>query len=83
MSLNDKVRLLPNGRELISGEADIDINNAVALRAGEVVVMLASSADAVVMRPISKLDADEQFPLHQLFDRSVDRGSTYPWLGLA
>ena len=83
MPLNDKVLLLPNGCELIRGETEIDIDNAMALRAGEVVVMLASSTDAVVMRPISKLDADEQFPLHQLFDRSVDRGSTYPWLGLA
>lgn len=83
MPFNDKVLLLPNGCELIRGETEIDIDNAMALRAGEVVVMLASSTNAVVMRPIRKLDAGKQPPVHQLFDRTVDRRSTDPWLGLA
>ncbi len=83
MPLNDKVRLLPNGRDLICGETDVDIDDAVALRAGEVVVVLVSIADTVVMCPVCKLDAGEQSPIHELFDRAVDRGSAYAWLGLS
>ncbi len=83
MPLNDKVCLLPNGRELICGETDVDIDDAVALRAGEVVVVLVSIADTVVMGAVRKLDTGEQPPIHQLFDRTVDRGSAYSWLGLS
>ena len=83
MPLDDKVRLVPNGRELISGETDIDIDDAMALRAGEVVVVLASITDKVVMCPIRKLNPGEQSHIHQLFDRTVDRGPTYTWLGLS
>jgi hypothetical protein len=75
--------LLPNGHELICGEADIDIDDVMALRAGQMVVVFASAADTVVMRPICKLDPGEQLFIHQLFDRTVDCGSAYPWLGLS
>jgi hypothetical protein len=64
MPLNDKVLLLPNGRELICGEADVDIDDAAALRAGKVVVVLVSIADTVVMSHICKLDAGEQSPIY-------------------
>ena len=83
MPLDDKVRLVPNGRKLISGETDIDIDDAVALSAGEMVMMLASTADTVVMCPICKVNPGEQSHIHELFDRTVDRGPTYPWLGLS
>ena len=83
MPLNDKVLLLPNGRELISRETDIDIDDAMALRAGEVVVVLASTTDTVVMGPIRKINPGEQSHIHQLFDRTVDRGPAYTWLGLS
>jgi hypothetical protein len=83
MSLNDKVRLLPNGRELIRGEADVDIDDAVALRAGEMVVVVVSLTDTVVMCPVGKLDAGEQSSIHQLFDRTIDRGSSDAWLVLS
>jgi hypothetical protein len=35
MPFNDKARLIPNGRELVCGQAEIDIDDAMALRAGE------------------------------------------------
>ena len=82
MPLNDKVLLLPNGRELSSGQTEIDIDNAMTLCASEVVVVLVSTADAVVMGPIGKLNASEQSPRHQLFDRTVDRRSADTWFGL-
>ena len=83
MPLNDKVRLIPNSRELISGKTDIDIDDAMAVRAGEVVVVLASFADTIVMCAIRKLNAGEQSPIYQLFDRTIDRGSAYTWFGLS
>jgi hypothetical protein len=83
MPLNDKIRLILNSRELISGDTDIDIDDAVALLAGEVVVVLASTTHTVVMCPICKLNPGEQSPGHQLFDRTVDRGSAYTWLSLS
>lgn len=83
MPLNDKVRLLPNCRELICGETDVYIDDEVALRAGEVVVVLVSIADTVVMGAVRKLDACEKSPIHQLFDRTVDCSSAYSWLSLS
>lgn len=83
MPLNDKARLIPNGHELISGEAEIDVDDVMALCAGKMVVVLASTADTVVMCPVRELDPGEQSFIHQLFDRTVDRGPAYPWLGLS
>ena len=83
MPLNHKVRLVPNGRELISGETNIDIDDTMALRAGEMVVMLVSTAYTIVMGPISKLNAGEQSHVHQFFDRTIHCRPAYSWLGLA
>ncbi len=83
MPLNHKVRLVPNGRELISGETDIDLDNAVALRAGEMVVVLVSTTHTIVMGPISELNAGEQSHVHQFFDRTIHRRPAYAWLDLA
>jgi len=82
MALNDKIRLNPNVRKLSGGETDIDIDDAMALRAGEVVVMLTSTTDTVVMCPIRKLNPGEQSHIHQLFYRTIDCGSAYTRLGL-
>ena len=76
MSLDDKVRLVPNGRKLISGETDIDIDDAVALSAGEMVMMLASTADTVVMCPVCKLHTIQQTHRNQLLYGAIDRSST-------
>jgi len=83
MPLNDKVLLIPNGRELSRGETKIDIDNAVALRAGEMVVMLISSTHTIVMGPVGELNAGEQSPVHQFFDRTIHRRPAYAWLDLA
>ena len=83
MPLNHKVRLVSNGRELISGETNIDIDDAVALRAGEMVVVLVSTTYTIVMGPISELNAGEQSHVHQFFDRTIHRRPAYSWLDLA
>src|SRR6266487_2002911 len=83
MPLNDKVLLIPNGRELSRGETKIDIDNAVALRAGEMVVVLISSTHTIVMGPVSELNAGEQSPVHQFFYRTIHRRPAYAWLDLA
>jgi len=83
MPLDDKVRLIPNGHKLICGEADIDIDDAVALRAGEMVVVLVSTTHTIVMGAISELNAGEQSHVHQFFDRTIHRCPTYAWLDLA
>ncbi len=83
VSFNDKVLLLPNSRKLSSRQAEIDIDNAVALRASEVMVVFAPATYAIVMGAIGKLDAGEQSPVHQFFDCAVDRRAAYAWLGLA
>ena len=64
MPLDDKVLLLPNGRELIGRKTDVDIDDAVAPRAGKMMVMLVSLADTVVMRPVRKLDAGQHSSIH-------------------
>ena len=83
MPLNDKILLLPNDRQLSSRQAEIDIDNAMALRASEVVVVVVSTADTVVMGAIGKLNAGEQAPAHQFFDRAVDRRAANTWFDLA
>ena len=83
MPFNDKVCLVSNGCELISWETDIDIDDAMTLRAGEVVVVLTSITDEVVVCPIRKLDPGEQTHIQQLFDRTIDSGPAYTWLGLS
>ena len=83
MALNDKICLNPNVRKLIGGETDIDIDDAMALRAGEVVVVFVPTTDTVMMRPVRKFDPGKQSHIHQLFDRTVDRGSANTWLGLS
>ena len=59
MPFNHKVCLFPYGRELISGKTKIDIDDAVALCAGEMVVVLVSTAHTIVMCPICELNAGE------------------------
>lgn len=80
MSFNDKVFLLPNARELRSRQAEINIDNAMALRAGEVVVVFVPTTHTIVMGAIRKLDAGEQSSSHQFFDCAVDRRAAYTWL---
>jgi hypothetical protein len=70
VSFNIKVRLVTNGGQLIDGQTDIDLYDAMALRAGQV-MMMAVTADAVVVRAISKLDAVQQAHIDQHLYRAV------------
>jgi hypothetical protein len=83
MPLNDKVRLIPNCHELICGEADIDIDDVMALRAGEMVMVFVSTTHTIVMGPIGELNAGEQCHAHEFFDRTIYRRPSYAWLDLA
>jgi hypothetical protein len=83
MSFNDKVLLLPNARKLSGRQAEVDIDNAMALRAGKVVVVFAAITHAIVMGAIRKLDAGKQSPAHQLFNGAVDCRAAYTRLLLA
>lgn len=81
MALDDEISRITNSCDLIGGQADVDINDAMALRTREVVVMLAAIAHTVVVRAVGELNAREQFHIYQLFDRAVDRGPAYARLG--
>ena len=83
MALDDKILLIADGHELIGGKTDIDIHDTVALGASEVVMVLAAIADPVVMCSIRKINPGEQAHIHQLFNRTVDRGAPNAWLGLS
>jgi hypothetical protein len=83
MPLNYKVRLVPNGRELSSGETNIDIDDAMALCACKMVMVLVSTTHPIVMGPISELNAGKQSHVHQFFDRTIHRRPAYGWLDLA
>ena len=83
MPLNDKVRLIPNCHELICGQADIDIDDVMALRAGEMVMVFVSTTHTIVMGPISELNAGEQSHVHKFFDRTIHRRPAQAWLDLA
>jgi hypothetical protein len=59
MPFDDKVGLFSNGGELVRGETDIDIDDTMALGAGQMVMVFASTTDTVVMRSVRELDAVE------------------------
>ena len=83
MTFNDEVLLLPNDRKLSSRQAEIDIDNTMALCASQVVVMFVSATHSIVMSAIRKLYACKQSHAHQFFDRAVDRRAAYARLVLA
>src|SRR5450755_185587 len=77
-----KIRLIADGAYLIYGQADIDLHDAVALCAGQVVMMARTAADAVVVRTVRELDAVQEFHICQHLDRAIDRRASQAWLGL-
>jgi hypothetical protein len=72
MALDGEVGLLGERGELFGGNADIDIDDAMAGGAGQVVVMFVA-AHAIAMRSIGKLDAVQQSGVDQHFYGAVDR----------
>lgn len=82
MALDSEICLLANSCKLIDGEADADFYDAMALCAGEM-MMMAASADAVVVRPIGKFDAVQQTQSDQFLHSTVDRCSSQTRLVLS
>ncbi len=74
MPLNGKVGLAPDSHKLVGGQADINLNHAVAVRAGQV-VMVVVGADAVMMRTIGELDTIQQARIDQHLHRTIDGGA--------
>jgi hypothetical protein len=77
-----KIRLIANSAYLIYGQADIDLHDAVALCAGQMVMMARTTADAIVMRAVRELDAVQELHIRQHLDRAIDRCASQAWLGL-
>ncbi len=74
MPFDLEVCLVTDGSELVNGEADIYVYDAVTLCAGQVMVMTVAT-DAVVMRSVGKLDAIQQAHTDELFHRTENRSS--------
>lgn len=81
MTFNVKVCLVADSLELVDRQADIDLYDAVALCAGEVMVMRATT-DAIVMRAVRKLNTIQQSHVHQHLNRTIDSGTSHAWLVL-
>jgi hypothetical protein len=77
-----KIRLVADGTYLVYGQADIDLHDAVALCAGQMVMMARTAADAVVMRAVRELDAVQKLHIRQHLDRAIDRCASQARLGL-
>ena len=56
MTLDSEIGLFANRGKLIDGQADIDLNDAMALGTGQVVVMRTTTY-AVMVRAVGKLNA--------------------------
>ena len=72
MAFDLEVCLVTDGSELVNGEADIYVYDAVTLCTGQVMVMTIAT-DAVVMRSVGKLDAIQQAHSDELFYRTENR----------
>lgn len=83
MALDGEVRLLGERGELFGGNADIDIDDAMAGGAGQVVVVLVAAAHAIAMRSIGELDAVQQAGVDQHFYGAVDRRTSQARLAVA
>lgn len=79
MSFDGKICLVADGRKLIFWQADVHLFDAVAVRAGEM-MMVAISTDAIVVRAVGELNAIQQTHADQLLDSAVDRGAPQTWL---
>ncbi|EFH86573.1 hypothetical protein Krac_7875 [Ktedonobacter racemifer DSM 44963] len=75
VSLDGEISLVADLRELFFREADIYLDHAMTLVAGQVMVV-AVPADAIVVRAIGEVDAVEQALIDELFYRAVDGRAT-------
>jgi hypothetical protein len=72
VSFDLKVCLITDGSELVNREADIYIYDAVALCAGQMMVMTIAT-NTVVVRSVGKLDAIQYTHTDELFHRTKNR----------
>lgn len=83
VALDGEVCLFAEFGELFSGDADIDIDHAMATGAGQVVVVLVSSADTIAVCAIGELDAIEQTGVDQHLNGAIDGSASQAWFALA
>jgi hypothetical protein len=74
MSLNGKVGLSPDSHKLVGGQAHIDLNDAMAVRAGQVMMVMVWT-DAVMMRTVGELNTIQQAGIDQHLHRTIDGGA--------
>jgi hypothetical protein len=82
MPFDGKIGLVLKRGQLLPGKADIYFDHAMAICAGQVMMMIAA-ADPIMARPVSKLDAVEQARAEKHFDRAVDSCAPKARLNLA
>jgi hypothetical protein len=77
-----KIGLLADRGNVLKRQAEMNFNDPMALRTGQVMVV-DTSTDTIVMGPIGEFDTIEQVRLNEHFNRAVDRGSSQMGLALA
>jgi hypothetical protein len=82
MTFDVKVRLGTDDSDLLSWQANINFDDAMTLRTGQV-MMMRTAADPIVMRSIAELNTIQEAHIHQHLDRAIDRCATQTWLTLA
>src|SRR5258707_362256 len=83
MPLDRKIGQRAELSKLLRGNTHIHIDHAMTGSAGQMMVMLVSTAHAITMGAISELDAIEQARVDQHFHRTIDRCTAQTRLLLA
>lgn len=68
MIINLEVFPLPNGVDQVRLQAEVQLDDAVALRTSQMVMVVLARAQAKGMRSISKLDTIQYLHPHELLD---------------
>lgn len=71
VTLNCKIGLFADGGKLIDGQANINLDHQVTLRAGQVVVM-STPTNTIMMRAIGELNAIQQPQAKKRLNRAID-----------
>ncbi len=74
---------LPDGRDHVRLQAEVQLDHAVASRARQVMVVMVAFAEPEGMRSVRELDPIQHLHPHQLVDGSVDGGSPDARVGAA
>src|SRR5579871_5206214 len=82
MTFNVKFRLTTNSINLLNGQADINLNDTMALCTGQM-MMMGTAADTIMMSTIRELNTVQQPHIHQHLHRTIDRCPSQARLTLA